>query len=354
MTDWKKWVLRSAILIAALLAGYLGWRLLNHDELGDAFASGNGRVEATEIDIAAKTPGRIRSILADEGDEVKAGQVLATIDVDALLAQRAQAIAQRQAALTSVQTAQAQVAQALSQRIAVLAQQSQRETDLGAARKHLDRSTALASEGATPRQEEDDDRSRVQSARAGVDAARAQVGAIDAAVVTARSQLAGARASVDAGQAAIRRIEADIADAVLRAPRGGRIQYRITEPGEVVGAGGKVLNMIDLSDAYMTFFLPERAAGRVGMGDEARIVLDAMPDRVIPARISFVADVAQFTPKSVETKDERQKLMFRMRATISPKVLAELRAQVRSGMPGVAYVRIDASKPWPAKLALKP
>lgn len=167
MTDWKKWALRGAILIAALLAGYLGWRLLNHDELGDAFASGNGRVEATEIDIAAKTPGRIRSILADEGDEVKAGQVLATIDVDALLAQRAQAIAQRQAALTSVQTAQAQVAQALSQRIAVLAQQSQRETDLGAARKHLDRSTALASEGATPRQEEDDDRSRVQSARAG-------------------------------------------------------------------------------------------------------------------------------------------------------------------------------------------
>ena len=104
----------------------------------------------------------------------------------------------------------------------------------------------------------------------------------------------------------------------------------------------------------MTFFLPEQAVGRVGMGDEARIVLDAMPDRVIPARISFVADVAQFTPKTVETRDERQKLMFRVRATIPPKLMAQLSTQVKPEMPGMAYVLIDASKPWPAKLALKP
>jgi HlyD family secretion protein len=354
MTNWKKWAVRGAILIAVLVAAYVGWRLLNHDGLGDAIADGNGRVEATEIDIAAKTPGRIRTVLADEGDVVRAGQVLATVDVDSLQAQRAQAMAQLQVALTSVQSAQAQVAQALSQRVATLAQQRQREADLRSAREHLGRSTTLASEGATPRQEADDDRSRMQSAGAGVDAARAQVAAIDAAVATARAQAAGARANVEAGQAAIRRIDADIADAVLRAPRSGRIQYRIAEPGEVVGAGGKVLNLIDLSDVYMTFFLPEQAVGRVGMGDEARIVLDAMPDRVIPARVSFVADVAQFTPKTVETRNERQKLMFRVRATIPPKLLAQLSALVKPGMPGMAYVRIDASKPWPAKLALKP
>lgn len=353
-SKWTKWAIRlvaAAVLIAALL---VAWRYLTRDSLGEGIASGNGRIEATEVDVAAKAPGRVRTILAREGDEVKAGQVLATIDVDTLEAQRVQAQAQVQAALDAVRSAEAQVAQTLSQRSAAVAQLRQREADLTAAHQHLGRSTALASEGATPRQEQEDDHARLQGAQAGVDAARAQVAAIAAAAATARSQVAGARANVDAAQAMIRRLDADINDAVLRAPRAGRVQYRIAEPGEVVGAGGKVLNLIDLSDVYLTFFLPEQAVGRVGMGDEARIVLDAAPDRVIPARISFVADVAQFTPKTVETKDERQKLMFRVRASIDPKLLARFHNLVKSGMPGMAYVRIDRAKPWPAKLALKP
>lgn len=246
------------------------------------------------------------------------------------------------------------LAQALSQRAAALSQLRAREADLATAQQHLGRSTALAAEGATPRQEQEDDRSRLQSARAAVDAARAQVDAMGAAVVTARSQVDGARANADAAQATIRRLDADIGDATLRAPRPGRVQYRIAEPGEVVGAGGKVLNMIDLSDVYLTFFLPEQAVGKAGLGDEARIVLDSAPDRVIPARISFVADVAQFTPKTVETKDERQKLMFRVRASIDPKLLARFRRLVKSGMPGMGYVRTDTATPWPARLALTP
>lgn len=352
--QWNKWAIRiviAAVLVAAVLVAR---HYLTRDPLGDGIAGGNGRIEATEVDISAKAPGRIRTILADEGQDVKAGQVLATIDVDSLEAQRAQAQAQALAAITAVQSAQAQVAQALSQRAAALAQLRARQADLGAARQHLGRSTALAAEGATPKQEQEDDRSRLQSANAAVDAARAQVEAVDAAVATARSQVAGARANAEAAQAMIHRLDADIGDAVLRAPRSGRVQYRIAEPGEVVGAGGKVLNMIDLSDVYLTFFLPEQAVGKVGLGDEARIVLDSAPDRVIPARISFVADVAQFTPKTVETKDERQKLMFRVRAAIDPKLASRFRELVKSGMPGMAYVRIDPASPWPAKLALTP
>ncbi|MBN8831492.1 MAG: efflux RND transporter periplasmic adaptor subunit [Sphingomonadales bacterium] len=353
-TDWKKWAIRLAIA-AALITVFLMLRYyLTRDQLDEGIASGNGRIEATEVDVAAKAPGRIRTILADEGDEVKAGQILATIDVDALEAQRAQAQAQTQAVQTSIQSAQMQVAQALSQRAAALAQLRQRQADFAAARRHLGRSTALAAEGATPRQEQEDDHARVQSAQAGVDAAQAQVAAIDAAIATARSQVSGAQANARAAQALVRQVETNIADATLRAPRDGRVQYRIAEPGEVVGAGGKVLNLIDLSDVYLTFFLPEQAVGRVGLGDEARIVLDSAPDQVIPARISFVADVAQFTPKTVETRDERQKLMFRVRASIDPKLLARFRNLVKSGMPGMAYVRIDRATPWPAKLALTP
>lgn len=350
--NWKKWLPWLGVATVVLIVGAVVWSLLHRDGLGRNIASGNGRIEATEIDIAAKTPGRVREVLVDEGDEVKAGQVLATIDTDSLVAQREQFQAQAQQALTGVVTAQMEVAQQIAQHAAAVAQLSQREADYVAARRHLVRSTTLAREGATPQQEQDDDVARVKGAEAMVDAARAQVTALAATIATARSHVTGARSSVEAAHAAIRRIDADISDAVLRAPRDGRIQYRVAQPGEVVGAGGRVLNMVDLSDVTMTFFLPEIAVGRVGMGDEARLVLDTAPDRVIPARISFVADVAQFTPKTVETDDERQKLMFRVKARIAPALLARYRAQVKSGIPGIAYVRVDQRKPWPARLSM--
>ncbi|MQU09718.1 HlyD family efflux transporter periplasmic adaptor subunit, partial [Pseudomonas helleri] len=78
-------------------------------------------------------------------------------------------------------------------------------------------------------------------------------------------------------------------------------QLRVAQPGEVLGAGGRVLNLVDLSDVYMTFFLPETVAGKVALGSEVRILLDAAPHLVIPAKVSFVSSVAQFTPKTVET-----------------------------------------------------
>ncbi|MGB7397263.1 MAG: HlyD family efflux transporter periplasmic adaptor subunit, partial [Candidatus Macondimonas sp.] len=168
-----------------------------------------------------------------------------------------------------------------------------------------------------------------------------------------RSQVVAARSAVDAAQATIERIQADIDDSVLRSPRDGRVQYRIAQPGEVLAAGGRVLNLIDLGDVYMTFFLPMAQAGRVAYGSEARLVLDAVPNRVIPARISFVADVAQFTPKTVETAEERQKLMFRIKAQIDPELLRQHLSQVKTGLPGMAYVRLDPAAEWPPELAVK-
>ena len=162
-----------------------------------------------------------------------------------------------------------------------------------------------------------------------------------------------AEAAIGATEAVVARIATEIADGELRAPRSGRVQYRVVQPGEVVGGGGKVVSLVDVGDVYMTFFLPETVAGRVALGSEVRIVLDAAPGFVIPAEVSFVASTAQFTPKTVETASERQKLMFRVRAQIDKALLLRHQDQVKTGLPGVAWLRVDPAVEWPANLAVK-
>lgn len=348
----RRWLVRGGIAAVLAVAAFLIWTLADPSELPDGIVSGNGRIEAVEIDVSAKMPGRIREILADEGDFVKAGEVVARMDTDGLAAQRAEAEAQLEQALNAVNIAESQVAQRQSERAAALAVTRQREAELNAARKRLGRSDTLAQEGATSMQERDDDEARAEGASAAVEAARAQLAAVDAAIGTARSQVIGARSSVDAARATIRRLDVDIADSDLKASTAGRVQYRIAQPGEVVAGGGRILNLVNLSDVYMTFFLPETVAGRVGIGSEVRLVLDAAPEYVIPARVSFVADVAQFTPKTVETESERQKLMFRVKAQIDPALLDKHITQVKTGLPGMAYVRVDPKVEWPANLAI--
>ncbi|OAD12808.1 HlyD family secretion protein [Achromobacter insolitus] len=341
------------IALAVAAGGYYGWRLLSDNGPGVGFVSGNGRIEATEIDVAAKLAGRVQEVLAVEGEFVAAGQPLARMQIDTLQAQREEARAQHQQAVNGAASASAQVAQRESDKLAAEAVVAQRESELDAARRRLARSETLSKEGASSIQELDDDRARVRSAQASVHAARAQVNAAQAAIDAARAAEVGAQSAVTAALATIARIEADIADSELRAPRDGRVQYRVAQPGEVLGAGGKVLNMVDLSDVYMTFFLPEQAAGRVALGQDVRIVLDAAPQYVIPAKVSFVASTAQFTPKTVETASERQKLMFRVKAQISPELLQRHLKQVKTGLPGVAWLKLDPDAQWPASLEVK-
>jgi HlyD family secretion protein len=319
----------------------------------NSLASGNGRIEAVEIDIAARTAGRVKEIRVAEGEFVTAGQVVALIDTDVLDAQRRQAEAQSQQAQNAVVTARSQLAQRNSDKAAAQALVVQREAELKQAGTQLERTIALADKGFVSPQAVDDGRTKVETARAAVSAAQAQVAAAEAAIASARSQVDGAVSSVAAARANVEKIDADIADTALKSPRDGRVQYRVAQPGEVVAAGGRVLNMIDLSDVYMTFFLPTAAAGRVALGADARLVLDAAPQYVIPARVSFVASEAQFTPKTVETASEREKLMFRVKAQIPPDLLRKHIAHVKTGLPGVAYVRLDAGIEWPARLQVK-
>ncbi len=273
--------------------------------------------------------------------------------IDVLSAQRDEARAQRQQAVTAVASTETQVRMRESDLAAAQAVVVQRESELDNAKRRLARSQTLSREGAASIQQLDDDQAAVRNAQAALDAAKAQAKAAEAAIVASKAQVTGARAAVEAATATVARIEADIQDSQLKAPRDGRVQYRVAQPGEVLGAGGKVLNMIDLSDVYMTFFLPETVAGKVALGTEVHLVLDAAPQYVIPARVSFVASVAQFTPKTVETAIERQKLMFRVKARIDPELLKKHLKQVKTGLPGVAWLKLDAQAQWPQHLAIK-
>ena len=341
-----------AALAVALLGGAIqAWNRLERNGPGEGFASGNGRLEATEIAVATRLPGRIEEILVAEGDYVAAGAPLARMQTDTLRAQRDEALAGQQQAVNAAASAEAQVAVAESDVAAAQAYVAQREAEREAALRHFRRSEALAQRGNVSRQQLDDDRAALRSAEAAVSAARAQVRAAEAAVTAARAQVVGARSAVSAAAATVARIDADIDDSVLKSPRAARVQYRVAEPGEVLGAGGTVLDLVDLSDVYMTFFLPERMAGRVRLGAEVRIVLDAAPGRVIPAAVSFVASTAQFTPKTVETASEREKLMFRVKARVPPELLLEHIDAGKTGLPGVAWIRLDPATEWPPELS---
>lgn len=347
MKSSLRW-LPPVILIALAAAGYYAWQRSEDGALPQGIASGNGRIEAVEIDVSTKAAGRIKEILVGEGDLVKAGQVLARMDTVQLEAQRRQAEAQLQRATIGVETAGSLVTQREAEKTAAAAVVAQREAELDAAERTLARSQQLAVNNTVSQQVLDNDRAAEQSAKAAVAAAQAQLAASEAAINAARAQVVDAKAAVDAAQAAIESIAADIDDATLESPRDGRVQFRVAEPGEVLAGGGRVLNLVDLGDVYMTFFLSTAQAGRVAIGSEVRLVLDAAPQYIIPAKVTFVADVAQFTPKTVETEEERLKLMFRVKAHISPELLRKYIQQVKTGLPGVAYVQLDPRAQWPA------
>lgn len=345
----RAWLFVGAAIVVAAL-GYWAWLRLAGSDLPPGIVSGNGRIEATEIDIAAKIPGRIKEILVREGDFVKAGEVLVRMNTDQLEARRRQAEAELKRAVIGVETANSLVTQREADRKAALAVIAQREAEFDAATRRLQRSEKLVTTNTVSQQVFDDHRANAEGADAAVNAAKAQFAAAEAGLSAARAHVVDAEAAVDAARAAIDTIKADIEDSTLTSPRDGRVQYRVAQPGEVLAAGGRVLNLVDLGDVYMTFFLPTAQAGRLAIGAEARLVLDAWPQYVIPARIGFVSNVAQFTPKTVETAEERQKLMFRVKAQIPEDLLRKYIEQVKTGLPGLAYVRLDPAVEWPTRL----
>lgn len=343
------WYIVGLLAVAATAA----WWMLRPAGLPEGFAGSNGRIEATEVDIATKIAGRVDTILVKEGQFVNQGEVLAKMDTRVLNEQRLETVAHIKEAESAVAAAHALLDQRQSEMRAAEAIVRQREAEQNSAAKRHVRSRSLSQRGAVSAQQLDDDWAAAESAQAALESARAQVSSSLAAIEAARTSIIQAQTRVEAAQATERRIVADIEDSELKAPRDGRVQYRVAEPGEVLPAGGRVLNMVDLGDVYMIFFLPTEQAGQLAIGSEARIVLDAAPSLRIPANVSFVASVAQFTPKTVETSDERLKLMFRVKARIPPELLQQHLEYVKTGLPGMAYVQLDKQHPWPEFLELR-
>lgn len=312
------------VLALAVLAGG-AYYIYQHRPAGlpAGFASGNGRLEATEVDVATKIAGRLAELGPREGDWVESGSVVGRLDADDLRAQ--------------LRAAEAQVVQAQKAVDETRAGVRKSKADATLAGKTLKRSEELVGRGFISRNKLDSDQTGMEGAMAGMAQASSRVAEAEAAVATAQARVDSLRATLN--------------DTSLKAPISGRVLYRLAEAGEVLAAGGKALTLVDLSDMYMTVYLPTDKAGQVALGAEARIVLDALAEQAIPATVSFVAPKAQFTPREVETRSEREKLMFRIKLRADPAWLAAHRDLAKGGMPGVAYVRLDANAAWPATLS---
>ena len=335
------------LLLLVVVVLVLAYRTFFSEPDSIDVVSSNGRIEAIEIGIAAKVAGRVEDIFVDEGDQVEEGMLVARLDTTTIQSQLQQAQAQLVQAQSAVAAAKMAIAQRESEKVALEAALLQAQAELKAAESHARRTDELSKTGAVSVQLAEDNLTTVESAKAAVNAASAQLAAADATIEATKSQYESAVAAVAASEATIAQIQSEINDMMLKAPRSGRIQYRVVQPGEVVAAGGRVLSLVDLTNVYMTFYLPAYQVGRLSIGSQARIVLDAAPDISIPASISYVADVAQFTPRSVETQSEREKLMFRVKAQIPRDLLQKHIEKVKTGLPGVVWVKLDDNAEWP-------
>ena len=324
----RAWATVMALILLVSGAAGIGWSWWRHHQmqLPPGIAYGNGRLEADAIDIDTKFAGRIAKLFVEQGDLVRAGQVVAMMDTRDLEA--------------SLKKSQALVSQAERTLEEARANLTVQQTQVTLAHQELDRASALVPKGFATIEI--------------LDQRRQQMNAAVAAQLAATQKMAEAEHALDAATHDVELYRVNILDNTLVAPRDGPIEYRVANVGEVLPAGGKVLTMLDASYVYMDIYLPTAEAGQVRIGSEARIVLDAYPNHVIPAKVVFVASQAQFTPKTVETKAERDKLMFRIRVRIDPERLKGREAMVRSGLPGIAYVRTDPSLVWPTNLQASP
>jgi HlyD family secretion protein len=313
------------LLCGLLLAGWFFYQKNLEPSIPAYIGSGNGRIEAAEYDVATKYAGRLEQVVAEEGDMVAKGQSLAKMNTDSIDAQ--------------LREARASLREAQDSRNYALAMLAVRQSELVYAQREQSRSLKLARSGNISQEKLDQDNTKYATANAMLKAAQIQITQADS--------------GIEAVEAAIERLQVEHAEADLTSPISGRVLYKLARAGEVIGSGGKVLTVLDLTDVTMSIFIPMEQAGKVNVGSEARIILDAIPEYVIPATVSFVAPRTQFTPKAVETRTEREKLVFRVNVKIAPALLKEHIAAVKTGVPGEAFLLLDTHQEWPGNLQVK-
>jgi HlyD family secretion protein len=322
VTNLKRWGVIVVVIAVLGGGGYYYWKTEIAARLPDGIVASNGRIEATQINIATKLAGRVTEITVNEGDMVEKGQVLARLDADAVTAQ--------------LKSAEANVRRLMRSREEAEASAKSYQSQLKLAGQMLDRARKLNKESFAS----------VET----LQQRTTEFHAAEAAYTSALARVAETTEAINAAEQDVLQVKTLFDDTVLTAPIRGRVQYRLVEPGEVVAAGGNLLTILNLADVYMTVFLPADEAGPLAIGSDARLILDPVPQYVIPAKVSFVAADAQFTPKAVETAEERAKLMFRVKISIDPTLLRKYEERVKAGVRGIAYVRIPPADSWPVGL----
>lgn len=314
-------VIVAAVIGAGAYFGYQYWKD-RQSALPPGIASGNGRLEAKLVDISPKEALRVKEIRFQEGDLVKRGDICVLMDTNTLEAQlqeaklnvlatqEKEAVEKATIIKSKAQIELATVEVARSKSLVAQRAGSQRELDV--------RNTALKTTSAILQEEE--------------------------------AKLRTIRQEVKVAQAQVATIQTRIDDATLRSPVLGRVLYKLAEVGEVLGAGGKAMTLVNLADVYMEIFLPSADAARLKLGAEARIAFDALPGRGVPGFVSFVSPEAQFTPKQVETRSEREKLMFRVKIKVPEKTVLAFIDFVKTGVRGVGYVKLDNNAQWPSSV----
>lgn len=311
----------AVIALALAIVGYVTWHRSNGSAVAVGLASANGRIEVERVDIATKVAGRVAEIQVKEGDFIEKGAVVVQMDTADLKAQLAYARASERRAVEIIGKAQAELIM--------------KEADLKLHEVTVRRAKELA---------------HGIMSEAEIDKRTAERDVASAAVAGAKAGIADAEAAREAAQAQVNLIQVNIDDMTLKAPVAGRVEYRLVQAGEIIPAGGRAVTLLDVSDVFMTVFLPTSEVGRISLGSQARIVLDAAPQYVVPATVSFVAGEAQFTPKYVETRNEREKLMYRVKLKIDPDLLHHYREYVKAGLTGTAYVKVAANADFPESL----
>ena len=345
-----------ALLVLTIAAGAVWYFLIRTPAGPHNIIKVSGRIEGDDATVSAKIAGRIREIHVREGDQVKAGQVVALIDDEQVRAreeqQQSQVLeaearvlsAEQQIAVLNAQLeesnigvdqaridAQGRVSQAEAQVAHAEAELVKAQADYSQAQYDEERYTTLAKDGDVPERTGRQARSTAEAQNAAVRAAHRQVDvargsltmakanlanvamrtsqatAVRKQILQAQAEITAAQAQAEQARARLREAQADRKDLQVVAPIDGTVATRSAEPGEVITAGTPLVTLVNLNAVYLRGFIPEGEIGRVRAGQTARVYLDSAPEKAIDAVVSRIDPEASFTPENTYFKDDRVK-----------------------------------------------
>ena len=315
---------RLLLPLAAVLASS-AWLLFSRDATTPGTLVASGTVEATESRLGFQIAGRIEAVNAHEGEAVRAGAELARLERDEMEARQQQARAQVEAAQATLRELEhGFLSEEIAQAEAARAAASERRQD---AERDLDRTRRLREGGAVSQEALDKTSLALDQASSQEEQAEQQLqllrrGPRQERIDAQRAQLAHAEAS-------LRVVEALLDNMVVRSPTDGIITVRHHEPGEIVAPGSAVLTLMNRDDRWVRIHVPEHRIGGVALGQAATIRCDTYPDKEYAGEVSFIAGEAEFTPKSVQTAEERVKLVF----AVKVRITGDSGQELKPGMP---------------------